>query len=138
MLTPSVAVTTKLLSASCVKDVATENEVPPPLSSVEVGGQWVGSSEWRVGRQLERFVATVLDDGPLFARVEFNQQEATIPGPGRVRITEALSRLIELYTAIDKPDEAAKWQAERAKFPAPEPMPNMKNEDSADVRLRTR
>jgi hypothetical protein len=30
---------------------------------------------------------------------------------------EALDRLIELYTAINKPDEAKKWQAERAKYP---------------------
>jgi hypothetical protein len=31
---------------------------------------------------------------------------------------EALDRLIELYTAINQPDEAKKWQAERAKYPA--------------------
>jgi hypothetical protein len=30
---------------------------------------------------------------------------------------KALDLLIELYTAIDKPDEANKWQTERAKYP---------------------
>ena len=29
-----------------------------------------------------------------------------------------LDRLIELYTALDKPEEAAKWRAERAKYPS--------------------
>ena len=33
------------------------------------------------------------------------------------RVVEALDRLIELYTATNQPDEAKKWQAERAKYP---------------------
>ena len=46
-------------------------------------------------------------------------REKTIPkqGGGELRIPEALDRLIELYTALNKPDEAKKWQAERAKYP---------------------
>ena len=40
------------------------------------------------------------------------QREATIPPQGKVRIPEALERLAQLYKSIDKPDEAAKWQAE--------------------------
>jgi hypothetical protein len=43
-------------------------------------------------------------------------REKTIPPQGRARIPEALDRLIALYTALDKPDEVKKWQAERAKF----------------------
>jgi hypothetical protein len=42
--------------------------------------------------------------------------EKAIPPQGRTRIPEALDRLIELYTATNKPDEAQKWQAERAKY----------------------
>jgi TolA-binding protein len=44
----------------------------------------------------------------------------TIPKQGgdTLRIPEALDRLIELYTALNKPDEAKKWRAERAKYPA--------------------
>ncbi len=46
-------------------------------------------------------------------------REQTIPqhGGGEWRIPEALNRLIKLYTALNKPDEAKKWQAERAKYP---------------------
>jgi Flp pilus assembly protein TadD len=46
-------------------------------------------------------------------------REKTIPkqGGGELRIPEALDRLIELYTAINKPDEAKKWHMERAKYP---------------------
>jgi tetratricopeptide (TPR) repeat protein len=46
-------------------------------------------------------------------------REKTIPqqGGGELRIPEAIDRLIELYTALNKPDEAKKWRAERAKYP---------------------
>ena len=36
---------------------------------------------------------------------------------GKTRLPKALDRLIELYTATNKPDEVKKWQAERAKYP---------------------
>ena len=39
------------------------------------------------------------------------------------RSAEALDRLIELYTATNKPDEAMKWRAERAKYPAEKAPP---------------
>jgi len=45
------------------------------------------------------------------------QREKAIPKEGETRIPEALDRLIELYTATNKPDEAKKWRAERAKYP---------------------
>lgn len=45
------------------------------------------------------------------------QREAKIPEPAKARLVEALDRLVELYTAIQKPDEATKWRAERAKYP---------------------
>jgi hypothetical protein len=46
-------------------------------------------------------------------------REQTIPqdSGGELRIPAALDRLIELYTAINKPDEVRKWQTERAKYP---------------------
>jgi len=43
------------------------------------------------------------------------QREATIPEQGKIRLTEAVDRLIELYTATDKPDEVTKWQAIKAR-----------------------
>ena len=55
------------------------------------------------------------------------QREKAIPAPGLSRLPEALDRLIELYTATNRPDEAKKWREERAKYPkvAP-PMPENK------------
>ena len=53
-------------------------------------------------------------------------REKNIPAQGIIRIAEALDRLIELYTALNKPDEAKKWQAERAKYPAIAPRPREK------------
>jgi hypothetical protein len=46
------------------------------------------------------------------------QREQAIPAQGRIRLTETADRLVELYTATDRPDEAKKWQAERATYPA--------------------
>jgi hypothetical protein len=37
------------------------------------------------------------------------------------RLGDAVDRLIELYSASNKPEEAAKWKAERAKYQAPPP-----------------
>jgi eukaryotic-like serine/threonine-protein kinase len=51
------------------------------------------------------------------------QREATIPKQGKVRLLEALNRLIDLATATNKPDDVKKWQAERAKYPATAPPP---------------
>ena len=45
-------------------------------------------------------------------------REETIPAQGIVRVVESLDRLIELYTAIDKPDEAEKYQDLRAGYRA--------------------
>jgi hypothetical protein len=40
------------------------------------------------------------------------QREKTIPAQGKVRIPEAIERLVQLYEAMDKKDEAAKWRKE--------------------------
>jgi hypothetical protein len=40
------------------------------------------------------------------------QREATIPAASKVRLTQALERLVQLYDAWGKPDEAAKWRKE--------------------------
>jgi tetratricopeptide (TPR) repeat protein len=40
------------------------------------------------------------------------QREAKIPAAGKVRLTEALERLVQLYDATGKKDEAAKWRRE--------------------------
>ena len=39
-------------------------------------------------------------------------REAKIPPAAKTRLPEAIRRLVDLYTAWDKPDEAAKWRKE--------------------------
>ena len=51
------------------------------------------------------------------------KREATIPPVAKIRLPEAVDRLVELYTALDKPDDVKKWQAERAKYPFVAPPP---------------
>jgi WD40 repeat protein len=46
------------------------------------------------------------------------QREKMLPPQANTRIPEALDRLIELYTATNKPEEVKKWQAERGKYPS--------------------
>ena len=38
------------------------------------------------------------------------KREAKIPPQGKVRLTEALERLVQLYEATNKKDETAKWR----------------------------
>src|SRR5207249_5022929 len=40
------------------------------------------------------------------------QREAKIPANAKVRLTEALERLVQLYDAWGKPDKAAEWRKE--------------------------
>ncbi|MFN0018561.1 MAG: tetratricopeptide repeat protein [Pirellulaceae bacterium] len=51
------------------------------------------------------------------------KRETMIPSQGSTRIPEGIDRLIDLYTATNKLDEAKKWQAERAKYPAEQALP---------------
>jgi tetratricopeptide (TPR) repeat protein len=46
------------------------------------------------------------------------QREKAIPPLGKTRIPRAIDRLIDFYTATNKPDEVKKWRVERAKYPA--------------------
>ncbi len=50
----------------------------------------------------------------------------TDPERGRDPHSEALDRLIALYTATNKPDEVAKWRAEQTKVPDAATMPEKK------------
>lgn len=54
------------------------------------------------------------------------KREGTIPPQGKPRLTEAVQRLIELYTATNKPDEVKKWHAERTKNLGVAPSPQEK------------
>jgi hypothetical protein len=51
------------------------------------------------------------------------QRAATIPAEDKVRLTEALARLVQLYAAWGKPDAAAQWRQElEARQPVPKSM----------------
>ena len=47
---------------------------------------------------------------------EMMMRESTLSTTGKVRLAESLDRLIDLYTATNKPDDVKKWKAERAKY----------------------
>jgi serine/threonine protein kinase/tetratricopeptide (TPR) repeat protein len=52
------------------------------------------------------------------------RRDAQMPAFAKSRIPEAIDQLILFYQAAHKPDEAAKWQTERAKYPPPAtPLP---------------
>jgi hypothetical protein len=53
-------------------------------------------------------------------------REKNIPPQRATRLPEALDRLIELYTATNKPDEVKKYRELRAKYPEVAPMPKEK------------
>ena len=58
------------------------------------------------------------------------QHEADIPAQGKIRLTEAIQRLVDLYDATDQKDNAAEWRTKleaaklasepNAKLPGPE------------------
>jgi serine/threonine protein kinase/Tfp pilus assembly protein PilF len=47
------------------------------------------------------------------------QREKTIPPEGKIRLVEALERLVQLYEATERADESAKWRKELEGFNAP-------------------
>jgi len=51
------------------------------------------------------------------------RRAAKVPPVRRARLAEAADRLVELYAAWGKPAEAARWRAERAKYPPPTAPP---------------
>ena len=45
------------------------------------------------------------------------KQEATVPPQGKIRMSEAVERLVQLYEATGKKDEAARWRQQRQALP---------------------
>ena len=43
-------------------------------------------------------------------------REARIPVPAKIRLTEAIDRLVQLYEAWGKPEQAAQWREKRCAF----------------------
>jgi eukaryotic-like serine/threonine-protein kinase len=49
----------------------------------------------------------------LFGYEGMKKQQTTIPPPGKVRLVEAVNRLVQLYEALGKKDEMIRWTKER-------------------------
>jgi hypothetical protein len=47
------------------------------------------------------------------------KQQAKIPPPGLPRLAEAVERLVQLYEALGKKDEATRWKKERQTLQKP-------------------
>jgi hypothetical protein len=54
------------------------------------------------------------------------QREAKIPAQGKVRLTEALERLVQLYDAWGQKDKADEWRKRLAAAQAEAKKPAMK------------
>lgn len=46
-------------------------------------------------------------------------REARIPAVGKPRLKETLQRLVQLYEATGRPDQAAEWKQKLAEFEKP-------------------
>jgi eukaryotic-like serine/threonine-protein kinase len=76
--------------------------------------------DWRTFNTQSRLGKTLLEQGkvaeaePLLIRgyEGMKKREATMPASGKVYLTEVLERLVQVYEAMNKPDEAAKWRRE--------------------------
>ena len=44
------------------------------------------------------------------------QREAAIPASGKVRLKEALQRLVQLYEETNRPEKAAEWRQKLAEI----------------------
>jgi serine/threonine protein kinase len=88
----------------------------------------IAPDAWSTFNTLSSFGAALLGqkkyadaEAPLLKGYEgLKRREHTIPAlVNNQRLGDAAQRLVDLYTATNKPDEVKKWQAERAKYAAP-------------------
>jgi hypothetical protein len=65
------------------------------------------------------------------------EREKAIPPQAQGRLSAGADRLIELYTATDKPEEVKKWRAERAKYREVLPAPRRELGGASVVQCRS-
>ena len=77
-----------------------------------LGGALLGQAQQLQATDAAAATAKFTEAEPLLVQgyEGMQQREAAIPPEGKIRLNEALQRLVDLYTAWGKPDEAAKWQ----------------------------
>ena len=88
-----------------------------PLAAVKLGGAWVGSGVWNTQRKLEKFSATVLGNGPVFARVRLRYEfEGTAgvygktPAFAQVDVTVFPGQLHAVITESHAMDRGDYWE----------------------------
>jgi hypothetical protein len=54
------------------------------------------------------------------------QRQDRLPASAKGRLSEARDRLVQLYEAWGKPEQAQQWQAERTRLPKPAEQPGLK------------
>jgi eukaryotic-like serine/threonine-protein kinase len=77
-----------------------------------LGGALLGEAQQLQASDAAAATAKLAEAEPLLVQgyEGMQQREASIPPEGKARLPEAVQRLVDLYTALSKPDEAAKWQ----------------------------
>ena len=77
-----------------------------------LGGALLGQAKHLQATDAAAATAKLAEAEPLLVQgyEGMQQREAAIPPEGKIRLTEALQRLVDLYTAWGKPEEVAKWQ----------------------------
>jgi tetratricopeptide (TPR) repeat protein len=104
-----------LRDCRAIGDIIGPNSVGASRTTVLLGGCLVKRQQYPEAEQL------------LLKGYEgMKAREKTIPPQGIVHIPEAIDWLIKLYTATGRPDEAARWRAEQAKYPNVAPPPRAK------------
>jgi hypothetical protein len=103
--------------------------LPAPIAAARVGGRWIGAGQWHTKRALKRFAATVLGDGPLFAKVRLRYEfegsaglYGNVPAFAEVEVTLSAEQghvTIEEAHEMDRGDDwqfdlAAGWDARNA------------------------
>jgi len=78
---------------------AASNSVRPAASQSSVGGALAGQKKFQEAEPL-------LVEG----YEGMKEREANIPPAAKTRLSEAIRRLVELYTAWDRQEEALKWK----------------------------
>jgi eukaryotic-like serine/threonine-protein kinase len=95
-----------LRESLAIREQTQPNALPTFNTHVRLGGALLGQKKYAEAEPL------------LLKGYEgLKAREKSIPSQAANLIPEALDRLIELYTATNKPEEVKKYQAERAKYP---------------------
>jgi tetratricopeptide (TPR) repeat protein len=114
----------RLMTGSLREAEADFRECLDVLRRIERDHGWVWLAKALLGECLTKQNRyTEAEEVLLACYADMKQREASVPPEERDVIPEAVDRLVELYDAWSKPAEAARWRAERARYPFVAPPP---------------